>query len=356
MRLELVEQWEGGSVFPTRGQFATLAKLLKRPTAVFFLQEPPLKPGVATTFRHAPGLGQHELEQSEIRQLRWASRLQEIASWVLQDSNSEPADVRTYSAAEDPMSVGIRERKMLNLSIGEQLNWSTPNKAFESLRHRLESLGVFVMQLSLGRNNIRGFSKWSDIAPIVAVNESYHPTARVFSIMHEYGHLITRNDAACFEFIDPAKYGFSIERWCEQFAAAFLLPSEALRAEVSRLPRASRFTAIDVQTVRRIANRFSVSIRATAIRLEELEIVERGFYQSVASQLGLYDWNPVRKSGGGGGERAPEKRIRQFGDRLPGVLMDATNRGRLTDRDLADFLKLNTGQIDDLKVSLIERT
>ena len=51
---------------------------------------------------------------------------------------------------------------------------------------------------------------------------------------------------------------------------------------------------------------------------------------------------------------APEKRISQFGTRLPSALIAAANRGRLTTRDLADHLALNTGQLGDLKGLLNE--
>jgi len=49
----------------------------------------------------------------------------------------------------------------------------------------LEARGVLVLQLSIGKGNVRGFSAWDDHAPIVAVNTSYHPTARIFTLFHE---------------------------------------------------------------------------------------------------------------------------------------------------------------------------
>jgi DNA-binding transcriptional regulator YiaG len=50
-----VEAWESGAALPSRGQFSKLAELLRRPSALFFLPEPPRKAGLPTSLRSAPG-------------------------------------------------------------------------------------------------------------------------------------------------------------------------------------------------------------------------------------------------------------------------------------------------------------
>ena len=106
-------------------------------------------------------------------------------------------------------------------------------------------------------------------------------------------------------------------------------------------------------TARLIANRFSVSTRATAIRLQEVGLAAPSLYAAVDAQLAGRDWND--SSGGrGGGQTVSKKRVGQFGQRMPGALFAAADRGRLTTRDLADHLQLKTGQLDDLKALLNE--
>jgi len=96
-----------------------------------------------------------------------------------------------------------------------------------------------------------------------------------------------------------------------------------------------------------------VSTRATAIRLQEVGLAEPSLYPAVAAHLAAIDWNDS-SGGGGGGQPAFEKRVTQFGERLPSTLFAAADRGRLTTRDLADYLQLKTGQLDDLKGLLDE--
>jgi len=50
---------------------------------------------------------------------------------------------------------------------------------------------------------------------------------------------------------------------------------------------------------------------------------------------------------------APEKRLGELGKRLPRTLFYAETQGRLTTRDLTDYLQLKTGQLDDLRRLLI---
>ena len=196
-------------------------------------------------------------------------------------------------------------------------------------------------------NNIRGFGAWDEYAPLVAVNTAYHPTARIFTLFHEVGHLLTRTDAACQSFVIPDGHDIEAERWCERYAASFLLPEADLRKAAEGYCISPDSPTTDPDKARLIANRFSVSTRATAIRMQEIGLAEPSLYGLVASQLAERDWNI--SSGGGGGQTSAKKRLGQLGTRIPEMLLDAADRERLTIRDLADLLQLKTGQLDDLK-------
>ena len=354
LEVKWVRAWENAESSPTKGQFSTLVKCLKRPSALFFLPEPPVEAGLPTSFRSAQALGDHRLGPKETRQIRWARRLQELAAWVLRDANSSEIHLDQYLPNQDPIKVASVERSKSGISAADQLEWSSPSAAFRAWRAHLEDQGILVLQLSMGRNNIRGFGASNDYAPLVAVNTAYHPTARIFTLFHEVAHLLTRTDAACQNFVIPSQNDQSVERWCERFAAAYLLPEEDIKriaAEKYGVTAASR--TADPDTARLIANKFSVSTRATAIRLQEIGIADPTLYSAVVSQLAARDWNDA-SGRGGGGQPASEKRINQLGTRLPSALLAAAGRGRLTTRDLADHLALNTGQLDDLKGLLDE--
>ena len=90
----------------------------------------------------------------------------------------------------------------------------------KTVRARLEDRGVLALQLSIGEDGCRGFSFHDDLKPLIAVNTAYTAPARLFSYLHEVGHLMRQSDAICIGYAQTAA-----ERWCERFAASFLLPS-----------------------------------------------------------------------------------------------------------------------------------
>lgn len=344
---QVVATWESGDARPTKGQFTRLVELLKRPSAVFFLPAPPARAVVPTSFRMAPGLAGHRLNDEEVRQIRWARRLQDIISWILRDEGADLVTLGRFALSQEPATAAQELRTQLGISPAEQLAWDKPSEAFRSWRGALEEAGVLVLQLSLGRGNVRGFSAWDDRAPLVAVNTAYHPTARIFTLFHEVGHLLTRTDAACLRFIQPSDPDFGAERWCERFSADFLMPEPALLNLAARLGVTGGSQVTDFDTARKLAARFKVSTRAASLRLHELGLAPAGFYAAIEQHLAKLDWN--QQGGGGGGQPAPEKRLTQLGTRIPEVLLEAQATGRLNRVDVADYLHLTTGQVEELR-------
>jgi len=111
-------------------------------------------------------------------------------------------------------------------------------------------------------------------------------------------------------FVVPTGVDIGVERWCERFSAAFLLPSDGLSTVARKYGVTTASKTSDPNTARLIANRFSVSTRAMAIRLQELGLADNNLYGAVASQLANRDWNDA-SGGGGGGQPATEQRISQ---------------------------------------------
>ena len=345
-----VRSWEAGEDYPGRTQFARLAQVLGRPSAIFYLPEPPVKAGIPIKFRRAPGPDGRRLGRDELRQIRQAQRMQQITSWVVRDSGAGPVALEPVERKRDPARVGEEERRASGVSADEQIGWRNAYESFRNWRWLLERNGILVFQMRMGKDGIRGFSIWDDYAPAAVVNTAYHPTARIFTLFHEVGHLLTRTGAACLEFVGPVDSEVGAERWCEQFAASFLLPAEGLRREAMRQGAAEDSKVDDPQTARRLANRFSVSARAMAIRLHAIGLADAGLYGAVASKFPNQDWSD--SAGGGRGRTATRKRVTQWGRLLPEALLSAADRGRLNRRDLTDYLELATGQVENLRREL----
>lgn len=348
-----VRAWEEGSGRPTRGQFTRLTQVLRRPSALFFLPSPPHEEAIPAAFRSAPGLQDHRLTRTEIQEIRWARRVQALTSWIRRIGEESSVELPSHQVDTDATTAGERERDRSNITFAEQLQWQSASEAFRLWRSYLEGTRrLLVFQLSLGKDGVRGFSIWDDFAPLIAVNTAYHPTARVYTLFHELGHILLRQDSACFSFFDMDS-ALMTERWCEVFAAGVLLPRAAVKEAAHRYYSVTNVSPVDEpDLVRRMANRFNVSARALAIRLEQLELGTPRLYWRLVEELQSIDWNTAR-GGGGGGLTAPEKRIHQLGTVATAAVISAHDRGLVTARDLSRYLNLNSSDVGDLRIMLM---
>jgi Zn-dependent peptidase ImmA (M78 family)/transcriptional regulator with XRE-family HTH domain len=345
---QVVANWERGEAKPTRGQFTALAEVLKRPRATFFLPEPPVEHRKRPDLRRPPSNPHRGFTADEVGAMKGAHRLQDALSWALNDQ-PDP-EVPTANVEEAPDVAAARVRAWLGVSIRDQVAWGTESLAFRGWRSALEAKGVFAFQLSMGPNSCRGFSSWDRKAPVVVVNSAYSMGARSFTLMHELGHLVTKTDSVCTSFTvsDGLDADSTYERWCERFSAAVLMPRPAL-TELLQQRFAWREGLQVVSTLAetvRIATYFNVSLRAAAMRVLDLGAGSRDLYRTVDAEALVRDRN---QGGGGGGDRRPAVRLREYGARAFKVLQSARRADRLSKYDYADYFDVPPADVGELE-------
>jgi Zn-dependent peptidase ImmA (M78 family) len=112
-------------------------------------------------------------------------------------------------------------------------------------------------------------------AAIVGLNSSHHSNRQRFTLAHELGHLLMHGDNTKV-FVDGSQLFFRDEASSEgtrtqeieanAFASALLMPESALRRLVGDRP----VDIHDEALMRRLAERFEVSVHALTIRLTRL--------------------------------------------------------------------------------------
>lgn len=343
---DAVQRWLSGDDYPSRGQFTKIVEALKRPSAVFLLPEPPEQYAVPARFRSPPGSRNRDLTAKELREIRWARRIQRITSTLLADSSGPTVDLARHSLNDPPQEVAERTRRELGISVQEQLDWKSDGEAFRCWREAFEQQGLLTLQLELGVEGLRGFSSFDDYAPLIACNTAYTYGARIFTLGHEYAHLLLRDDASCAVFPDPdsTDQEMRAERWCEEFAAGLLLPPDAFMEQLFRFDDGSR---TELRLVASLARKFNCSLRAVAVRIERLGERPRGFYDLVNEQAVQKD---KEKGGGPGGGPPPrlDQRLGQLGPRSCGLLAEALEEGSLSERDARGLFRLDGTEVQEL--------
>ena len=348
-----VKAWERGDERPGKTEFAKIVEAVRRPSAIFFMPAPPRQAGLPTNLRSAPGPTGKRLSAGALREVRKARRIQRALGWLLAEEDAEKVNLPSFIwDSIEATAAGEQVRDLIALPLAEQAAWKDPGVALREWRAIFDQLGILVFSLQLGTDEIRGFSAWDDRAPLVAVNTSYIPAARIYTLAHELGHLVTRTDSACYDWVSPSGTGDArVERWCEEFASSFLLPRPALMgylAHALSISETSRVT--DFDTVWKLSRKLKVSARAMALALIQNGLAPRRLYDIVDEQAQKVDRPP--SPSGGGGQPTVDKRLGQYGPRASRTLIDAELDGRLSVRDVADYLDIKLAQLEYLRRAL----
>jgi len=153
---------------------------------------------LSVEFRHPIG-DRRELNASERRHLRRATRFRESLSWLARKLGINKPNAPSATVNDDPVQIARFARGVLGISSSDQKRWATPSAAFDAWRAVLETSGYTAFLFSIGKDSCRGFSLWDKTTPIVAVNTSWNEFARILTLFHEFAHLITRTSSACVE-------------------------------------------------------------------------------------------------------------------------------------------------------------
>ena len=182
-----------------------------------------------------------------------------------------PLRIGTASLDEPAEDVAKRERARFGISIDDQRAWRSVGSARITWRKKIEDRGVFTYMIPMPNDELSGFSILREGSAAICINDR-EPTegAKIFTLFHEYCHLLLRQ-AGISDQNDSGR----VERYCNEFAASFLIPKTALAESISDVRLPYEFSDADVK---RLATRFRVSNRAIALRLEKLNFAPQGFY------------------------------------------------------------------------------
>jgi Zn-dependent peptidase ImmA (M78 family)/transcriptional regulator with XRE-family HTH domain len=319
--------WLAGESRPDDAQLRTIARRLRRQRATFLLPRPPLEAPLRIQFRHPIG-GRRggSLSDTERRFIRRARRLQQIERWLAAELGRVSQPIPQTNATGSPSEAADVWRALFGPTLDTQLACRSASAALELWRRAIEASGIAVFQFAMGSQSCRGFCLWDDRAPVIAVNTFLTDEARAFTLFHELAHLTTRTDSACAAAPVTANSD-SLERWCEAFAAAVLVPADSLAAADA----ASR-----VADVVPLARRYRVSLRAMTLRLIDLG----------KASWAVYDQIPGASDASRGERRDAEDDW--CGARTTDLVVDAVQRGIIAASQALDYLDMRSADFQRL--------
>jgi Zn-dependent peptidase ImmA (M78 family) len=328
------EGWLEGSAKPTIKQLEKLAKKTKRPLASFFLPKAPKKDPKPKDRRQLPDK-KGEFEQKTIFAIRKARYLQEISYELLLNLQQNPrAKLRKTTLKENPEEIASLYREKFNLD--EKRFSSKPYVLYNYLRDVLEDFNVFSFQISMPLNDARGFALADKIPRVIVVNSIDDIKPRIFTLLHEFGHILLGETS-----IDIPHFGDQsrIERWCNNFAASFLLPKDVLEKIYHEYEK----NIMSRKILKRISNRYNVSESMFVYNLSKYNYISKRYYQNF---LDAVTKTKKKKSSSGGAVTQDKKCLSTLGKKFVSLVADNIEKEQITTNDALSYLSIKSRNLD----------
>lgn len=283
-----IEAWETGEGAPSLNQLRCLAAKYHFPLAVFYLPEPPADFAPLRDFRRLPDSGDPSITANLALHIRAAYERREVALELQDDLHEEPRGFSLKAKlGDDPEALGMAIRTFLGVDDEAQKKAARTGRAFDFWRRKLEENDVMVFVISgphysVELDEMRGFAIAKETLPVVVVNgRDYSQGGKCYTLLHELTHIILGESAISNG--NSGNLGATaeeqrIERFCDQVAAAALMP----RGLVLSFPKVAALgeRKWSDDDLRSIAKNIGVSREALLLRFVTLKRATWDFYNT----------------------------------------------------------------------------
>lgn len=356
IKLEKLEDWEKGVSRPTVKQLRRLAQIYKRPLGIFYLPERPIDFQPLRDFRTLPHIREFRQASQLNLEIRRASYRRQVAIDLMEDLYGEiPQFEHEISLSDDPERIGMQIRQILTIKQEEQKDWVDQYEALDRWRLGIEKTGVLVFQSTgLRVEEMRGFSIAEFPVPVVALNIKDSPKGRIFTLLHEFAHIMLKQGAICDvdEHLSRNREEQRIEVFCNHVAGAALIPKRHLLDEDTVIKNVDKTSWSDADLVF-LSQRFKASKEVVLRRLLICGKTTEEFYESKRKEF-LEEYEKIARRRTTGYVPLYKKIVITAGLTFVRLVLNGYYQERITSSDLSDYLEVrlkHVPRIEDQAVS-----
>lgn len=150
----------------------------------------------------------------------------------------------------------------------EQLlhQWDLGINALPNVIEILEDKDIKVVEIDADEK-FDGLSGWANQnIPIIVINQNFTVERKRFTVLHELGHLLLSINSEKFTHKE-------IEKFCNVFAGAMLLPKETIFKELGK-----KRNSVSLNELISIKESYGISIQAIMARAKDLDIISNDQY------------------------------------------------------------------------------
>jgi len=356
IKVSKLESWEGGLANPSMAQLRNLARIYRRPSAFFYLANPPQGWDAMRDFRRLDG-EITELWTPELHsEFRRAREQRDSALEIMQMLGEEPSrEWRIRAANDEALATSARDLIFAKSLFANPVS-TKGYERFGFWASGLEALGVLVLTSDgVLVKEMRGFSIHGEELPIVMVNGKDAWNGRVFSLLHEYAHLLLNAGGLCDQRIlePPATVDRKLEARCNAIAATILIPRALLLQDPMVAGVPDDYSDWTEQEILNLSKKFGVSAETVLRRLLEVGKASQQLYERRrAGWIELYaDSGDVRTQKKPSGDYY-KTHVRNLGKGYVRLIMEAYT-GRVIDSyTAASFLNAKVSSLSGLSKAI----
>jgi Zn-dependent peptidase ImmA (M78 family)/DNA-binding XRE family transcriptional regulator len=257
-----------------------------------------------------------------------ATELERAVGAELRQDYPPPVRIRTHGLYQQAEDAAVALRNRLGVGLG-------PIGDLFSLFELDLGLRVFLRALPHHISGLYAFDP--AVGACVLINAHHHRKRRLQSLAHEGGHFVS--DRAHADVLEDGEVPLSVEeRFARRFGPALLMPASAVRGRFDQIVNMEQ--AFSLRQLVLLAHQFGVATEAMARRLEELDLLPDGTWQSIKDRK--FDSNFEREVLGDPG---PELTPPLIPTRLAYLASVAAERGVLSEGQLCELLVVDRLQL-----------
>ncbi len=281
--------------------------------------------------------------------IRRARRLQRISKELSENIDAElQPKVNPAKLSDNSKDVAENYTSLFNITNEIRNNWKTPYEAFSFLRNLIEDRNIIVFKMSMPVEDARGFTLSDDTPNIIVVNSRDLPEAQVFTLLHEFGHVILNKSGVSIP--DNALFNRQadpVEMWCNEFSSAILLPKTFAIDKFNR----NKGNLTETRTLNFLSKKLKISKAMLLYNMLKLGYINQSDYNGVIGRYNPTIPPPKKENkikGKSGGVSADKKCISEKGQMFVSLVAKNMDKGFITRNEALDYLAIKSKNLENV--------
>lgn len=340
--IENLQKIRKGIKKPTIRQLQILSIIFKRPIAAFLLSKPIKEKPMPKDYRMLSIQKKDKFDKKTMLVLRKSRRLQELSKELSRNIRYETkTTLKQLTIKENPEIIANKYRELFNLTEERTRKFKTTYELFRFLRDILEDMNIFIFQFSMPIKDARGFVLVDDTPNIIVVNTKDSIEARLFSLMHEFAHVLLGESVIDLPDISTINKN-DTEIWCNNFSASFLLP----KSLANQLFNEKKETLTETKTLESLSRKYKVSKAMLLVSMKKLNFISNKEYENILNRFKLNAVLKEQNEKRGGGVSSDKRTLSEVGNKFVSLVANNFDKEFITYTDALNYLSIKSNNFD----------